>query len=504
MAKVIKYSAGVSTMSHDGKMNLLNFADPKIKMLHITWFAFFLTFVVWFSHAPLLVFIKEAFDLSSAQVKALMILNVALTIPARIVVGILVDKYGPRIIYSCLLVSSSFICIGFAMADTFEQLALFRFLLGFVGAGFVIGIRLVGEWFPAKQVGIAEGIYGGWGNFGSAAGAMTLPTIALMFGGDDGWRYALGLTGVIAGVYGVFFYIVARNTPKGSTYFKPKKSGGLEVTSWKDFYFYLFMNIPMYIALAVLAWKLSPTGVKLLTTETMYIMWVALVVLFFIQVQSIWRVNKENLTHGVADIEKYDFKQVAILDVSYFVTFGSELAVVSMLPLFFLETFEGLSAVQAGMLASGFAFMNLVARPTGGWFSDKFGRRKSLMILVGGLAIGYMVLSQITAAWAIPLAVIATMCCSFFVQAGEGAVFAIVPLVKRRMTGQIAGMAGAYGNVGAVTYLTVLSFVDYSTFFMVIAASAGVIFFATMFLNEPKGHMAEVNADGTVELIDVN
>ena len=491
-------------MSHEGKMNLLNLADPKIKTLHVTWFAFFLTFVVWFSHAPLMVFIKEAFDLSTAQVKALLILNVALTIPARIVIGILVDKFGPRVIYSSLLIISSFICIGFATANSFEQLALFRFLLGFVGAGFVIGIRLVGEWFPAKQVGIAEGIYGGWGNFGSAAGAMTLPTLALMFGGDDGWRYALGSTGVIAGLYGVFFYITARNTPKGSTYFKPKKSGGLEVTSWKDFYFYLFMNIPMYIALGVLAWKLSPSGVKLLTTETMYMMWIGLVVLFAVQVHSIWRVNKENLTNGVADIDKYDFKQVAILDVSYFVTFGSELAVVSMLPLFFLETFEGLSAVQAGMLASGFAFMNLVARPTGGWFSDKFGRRKSLMILVGGLAIGYMVLSQITSAWMIPVAVIATMCCSFFVQAGEGAVFAIVPLVKRRMTGQIAGMAGAYGNVGAVTYLTVLSFVDYSTFFMVIAASAGVIFFATMFLNEPKGHMAEVNEDGTVELIDVN
>jgi len=491
-------------MSHEGKMNLLNFADPKIKTLHVTWFAFFLTFVVWFSHAPLLVFIKEAFDLSTAQVKALLILNVALTIPARIVIGILVDKYGPRIIYSCLLMSAFFLCTGFAMADSFEQLALFRFLLGFVGAGFVIGIRLVGEWFPAKQVGIAEGIYGGWGNFGSAAGAMTLPTLALAFGGDDGWRYAIGLTGVIAGVYGVFFYFAARNTPKGSTYFKPKKSGGLEVTSWKDFYFYIFMNIPMYIALAVLAWKLSPSGVKLLTTETMYIMWAGLLVLFIVQVRAIWHVNKENLTHGVADIEKYDFKQVAILDVSYFVTFGSELAVVSMLPLFFLETFEGLSAVQAGMLASGFAFMNLVARPTGGWFSDKFGRRKSLMILVGGLTIGYMVLSQVDGTWMIPLAVVATMCCSFFVQAGEGAVFAIVPLVKRRMTGQIAGMAGAYGNVGAVTYLTVLSFVDYSTFFMVIAASAAVIFFATMFLNEPKGHMAEVNADGTVELIDVN
>jgi NNP family nitrate/nitrite transporter-like MFS transporter len=490
-------------MTQHTSLNLFRLSDPKIKMLHVTWFAFFLTFVVWFSHAPLMVFIKEAFDLTSAQVKALLILNVALTIPARIVIGILVDKFGPRIVYSGLLIISSFICIGFAMADSYEQLALFRFLLGFVGAGFVIGIRLVGEWFPAKQVGIAEGIYGGWGNFGSSAAAMTLPTIALLFGGENGWRYALGLTGVIAGIYGVIFYLVARNTPKGSTYFKPKKSGGLEVTSWKDFYFYLFMNIPMYAALAVLAWKLSPAGVNLFSNDVMETMWLALAVLYIFQVWSIWRVNAEHLKKGVPEIDKYEFKQVAILDLAYFVTFGSELAVVSMLPLFFLDTFKDLSPVQAGLLASGFAFMNLVARPTGGWFSDKFGRRNSLMILVGGLAVGYYVLGQVDGSWWIPLAVIATMACSFFVQAGEGAVFAVVPLIKRRMTGQIAGMAGAYGNVGGVTYLTVLSFVDYSTFFIVIAASAAVVFFACHFLTEPKGHMAEVNEDGTVELIEV-
>jgi NNP family nitrate/nitrite transporter-like MFS transporter len=125
------------------------------------------------------------------------------------------------------------------------------------------------------------------------------------------------------------------------------------------------------------------------------------------------------------------------------------------------------------------------------------------MILIGGLGCGYLVLANIDATWMIPLAVIATMCCSFFVQAGEGAVFAIVPLVKRRMTGQIAGMTGAYGNVGAVTYLTVLSFVDYSKFFYVIAASAAVIFCFCWFLQEPKGHMTEVDADGTVHLIDV-
>lgn len=491
-------------MSMDTKLNLFNFGDPKIKTLHITWFAFFLTFVVWFSHAPLLVFIKEAFDLSTAQVKALLILNVALTIPARIAIGILVDKYGPRHVYSGLLISSSFICFGFAMADSYAQLALFRFLLGFVGAGFVIGIRMVGEWFPAKQVGIAEGIYGGWGNFGSAAGAMTLPSLALFYGGDDGWRYALATTGVFTLLYGVFYYFQARNTPKGSTYFKPKKSGGLEVTSKRDFYFYLITNVPMYAALAVLAWKLSPSGVNLFGVTAMYGLWVSLAILFIIQTRQIYHVNQENMTHGVPELEKYQFKQVAILSIAYFVTFGSELAVVSMLPLFFLDTFAGLDPVKAGMLASGFAFMNLVARPTGGWFSDKFGRRKSLMFLIGGLSVGYFTLAQIDGTWLIPVAVISTMCCSFFVQAGEGAVFAIVPLVKRRMTGQIAGMTGAYGNVGAVTYLTVLSFVDYSTFFLVIAASALVIFAACWFLDEPKGQIAEIAADGTVHMIDVS
>ena len=95
------------------------------------------------------------------------------------------------------------------------------------------------------------------------------------------------------------------------------------------------------------------------------------------------------------------------------------------------------------------------------------------------------------------------MFCSFFVQSGEGAVFAMVPLVQRRMTGQIAGMAGAYGNVGAVTFLTVFSFVEAPMFFTVIAASSTIGFVATLFLEEPAGHVAEVMPDGSVELIEV-
>ena len=484
-------------------LNLLNVREGKIRTLHFAWVAFFLTFVIWFNHAPLMAYIRETLELTDAQVKALLILNVALTIPARIVIGMLIDRFGPRAVYTGLLVVCSFICFAFAMAQSFEQLALARFALGLVGAGFVIGIRLVSEWFPAREVGLAEGIYGGWGNFGSAAAAMTLPALAVYFGGEEGWRYAAGVTGLLALSYAGVFYRKVRNTPKGSTYFKPKRNGGLEVTRRRDFYFYIAMNVPMYLALAALTWRLSPSNIGLLSAWAAQLVYGGLVALFVFQVSQIYRVNREVFAERVPEIYRYKFKQVAILDVAYFATFGSELAVVSMLPLFFLDTFEGLDLVTAGLLASGFAFMNLVARPGGGWISDRFGRRRSLQILILGLALGYLALGQITAAWPIALAVLATMACSFFVQAGEGAVFAVVPLVQRRMTGQIAGMVGAFGNVGAVTYLTVLSFVDYSTFFLVIAGSSAVAFAALFYLDEPSGHMAEVREDGTVELIEV-
>jgi len=461
------------------KLKLLSFSG-NARILHLSWLAFFISFVVWFNHAPLLISIQESLGLTNQQIKTILILNVALTIPARIVVGMLVDKYGPKIMYSLLLGISSFICLFFALADTFEQLAAARFMLGFVGAGFVIGIRMISEWYPAKQVGLAEGIYGGWGNFGSAAAAMTLPTIALMFGGEDGWRYAVALTGVVAFVYAFIYYNSVSDTPKGSTYFKPKKSGGMEVTSVGDFYFYLLMNIPLYAALALLAWKLSPSGVSLLSAGIAQSIYVGLGALYLYQAYHIYQVNKAIFTTPVPEIHRYKFKQVAVLDLAYLATFGSELAVVSMLPLFFHDTFE-ISAVQAGLLASGFAFMNLVSRPIGGLFSDRWGRKRTLTVCITGLAVGYFVMSLITAEWAIVFAVLATMICSFFVQAGEGAVFAVVPLVQRRLTGQVAGMAGAYGNVGAVSFLTVLSLVSAQTFFLVIAATAVVTLIAVQF-----------------------
>ena len=111
------------SISSSQKINLFSFKG-KTKTLHLSWMAFFITFIVWFNHAPLMAMIREDLGLDKQQVTAILILNVALTIPARVIIGMFVDKFGPRMVFSALLFISSFLCFSFALADSFETLAL--------------------------------------------------------------------------------------------------------------------------------------------------------------------------------------------------------------------------------------------------------------------------------------------------------------------------------------------------------------------------------------------
>ncbi|MBD1935531.1 MULTISPECIES: NarK family nitrate/nitrite MFS transporter [Cyanophyceae] len=469
----------------------------RYRILHLTWFAFFLTFVVWFNFAPFATAVKADFGLTEPQLRTLAICNVALTVPARIIVGMILDRFGPRITYSCLLVYAAIPCLAFALAQNFEQLVYSRLALSIVGCGFVIGIRMVAEWFPAKEIGLAEGIYGGWGNFGSAGAAFTLPTIAaavaFLSAGQVNWRFAIALTGIVSAIYGVIYYFNVQNTPPGKVYERPESSAGMEVTTQKDFWFMMLMNIPLVGVLGLIAWRLN--RVDFINTTQLYTAWFLLVCLYAFQAYNCWKANK-NLMNGTKRYpaeERYKFSQVANLELAYLACFGSELAVVSMLPTFFQRSF-GLTAAIAGAVAGTYAFMNLVARPGGGLISDKIGSRKwTLAATLAGTGTGYLVFSSLGGNIPLLVVVIMTMTASFFVMAAEGATYAIVPLIKRRVTGQIAGNVGAYGNVGAVIFLTVYSLLPQGAagdrIFFQMLGLVGLIAasFCAFFLKEPEG-----------------
>ncbi|WP_290794823.1 MFS transporter [Halomonas sp.] len=472
--------------------DLFKVRSPEIRALHLTWIAFFITFYVWFNMAPLATSILRDVDwLTQDHIRLFAICNVALTIPARIIVGMALDRFGPRRVFSILMVVMAIPALVFAFGNSMTQMLVARLVLSSIGASFVVGIHMTALWFKPKHIGFAEGFYAGWGNFGSAAAAMTLPTIAIVwYGGDEGWRWAIAQSAFVMAAYGVYYWFAITDGPSATSHRKTRKAMAMEVSSWADMYKLILWTIPLVGVLAILVWRIQNMGFMSVTAAVIAYLTIVAIVIY--QVVQIIRVNVPILRKGVPEDDKYHFNSVAALNTTYFANFGAELAVISMLPMFFEQTW-GLTAAAAGLIASSFAFVNLVARPMGGAVSDRMGNRRFVMLCyMFGIGIGFTLMAMMNETWPLILAIAITIFTSFFVQGSEGATFGIIPSIKRRITGQIAGMAGAYGNVGAVVYLTIFTFVTPTQFFYILAAGA---FFSWIvcfiWLKEPESGFAD-------------
>ncbi|CDQ20761.1 MFS transporter [Halobacillus karajensis] len=444
--------------------------------------AFFVSVMVWFNMAPFNSTIMEQMGISKDEIGVLMLVNLGLAIPARIIMGQWVDRFGPTKVFSSLLMVMSIPCFVFAFGNSYEQLLLSRLLLGSIGASFVIGIRMISEWFPQKSMGLVQGIYAGWGNFGSAMASFSLPLLALIFGGESGWRYAIALTGLLALIYGLIFYRKVADAPPGKEFKRSPSSGMMRVNSHSDLIILVFLIFPIYGGVALLVWSLQ--RMMLLSLAWAVSLYAFLGVFYLVHVIKIWISNRSYLNGKVPSGEQNSMKLVGVLSLAYFSTFGAELAVISMLPMFFQGNFA-LGAIGGGMIASSFAFTNLVARPAGGWLSDRFGRKKILVMLLLLLSILYFSMSSLSGDWPLILAVLLTMSCSMVGQAASGSVFSMVPLVKKSQTGQVAGIVGAYGNIGSVCFLAVLNLMFPSFFFITIGVFAFLCSISSFLIKEP-------------------
>ena len=122
-----------------------------------------------------------------------------------------------------------------------------------------------------------------------------------------------------------------------------------------------------------------------------------------------------------------------------------------------------------------------------------------MTVVTALIGVSYLMAYQIDKTWALPVAVAVTMFSALFAQAGCGGTYAIVPLIKKEITGQVAGNVGAYGNFGGVVYLTIFSLTDAPTLFASMGIGALVCaFMCAFFLKEPQNSfgMDNVRAAG--------
>lgn len=377
------------------RIDLFSFKTRPMRAFHMTWFAFFLCFFGWFGIAPLMPVVREDLGLTQAQIGNTVIASVAATILARLAIGWLCDRYGPRLTYTWLLVLCSLPVMLIGLAQDYTTFLLFRLAIGVIGASFVITQFHTSVMFAPNVVGTANATTAGWGNLGGGVTQIVMPLIfgalvALGLQSFVAWRLAMVVPGAALLLAGLAYYRLTTDTPDG--------------------------NLAELRARGTLAGACKSQGAfrAALRDPRVY-------ALFFI----------------------------------YAACFGVELTINNIAALYFYDYF-GLSLAVAGTVASLFGLMNLFARTLGGVFSDRIVRRYGLRGRVGFLfavllleGIALIVFAQATV---LAGAIVLLIVFSLFVQMSEGATYAIVPFINKRALGAVAGIVGAGGNFGAMMF----------------------------------------------------
>jgi len=125
--------------------------------------------------------------------------------------GPLIDRLGTRLGYALTAAWWSVAAILHALASGPWTLGLYRFLLGMGEAGnWPAGVKVVAEWFPAKERALASGIF----NSGSAFGAILAPPLVVWIVLKTGWRESFIVVGTIGLIWVLAWSLIYRVPPE--------------------------------------------------------------------------------------------------------------------------------------------------------------------------------------------------------------------------------------------------------------------------------------------------
>jgi len=374
-------------------LKLRDFSSAPMRAFHTTWVAFFLCFFGWFGLAPLMPVVRDELHLTKEQVGNSAIAAVAITILARLLMGWLCDRIGPRKAYTALLLFGSIPVMAVGFAHDYSSFLIFRLAIGAIGASFVITQYHTSVMFAPNVVGTANATAAGWGNLGGGITQMVMPLLFSAFVSLGvstwwGWRLAMVVPGVALFITGIAYYFLTQDTADGNfDELREKGQLGKAANSTSCF----------------------------------------------------WEACRD--------------RRVWALAFLYGCCFGMELTIDNYAALYFTDYFK-LSLTMAGFLAGTFGMMNIFARALGGIVSDRFGLRWGLRgrtLLLGATILcegaGLILFSRMT--W-LPAAVGSMMLAGLFVKMSNGATYSLVPFVNKRALGAVAGIVGAGGNLGAV------------------------------------------------------
>lgn len=165
--------------------------------------------MVWTILGALGIYISQGLHLSQSQMGLVVGTPLVAAAVARVAMGMLADRFGPRRVGAISLVVSILPLIwGWLGADSLDTLLGVGLLLGIAGGSFAVSIPLASRWFPAESQGVAMGIAGA-GNAGTVVCTLVAPRLAQHLG----WHAALGISAAPLALGWVAFTLLAKEPP---------------------------------------------------------------------------------------------------------------------------------------------------------------------------------------------------------------------------------------------------------------------------------------------------
>lgn len=147
------------------------------------------------------------------------------------VTGKMMDAIGTRLGMAVSIVGWSISIALHAFARGLSSFGFFRFLLGISEAGNWPGAtKSNAEWFPARERGIAQGIFGAGASLGSVVAAPFIASLYLAFG----WRATFVGIAVLGILWLIPWLIINKNTPDKHPWITPEEQEHILSDTKKD------------------------------------------------------------------------------------------------------------------------------------------------------------------------------------------------------------------------------------------------------------------------------
>ena len=156
-------------------------AKKQISVLASSTVAFTICFAVWMMFAVIGIPIKATLGLNETEFGILIATPVLTGSLIRLPLGMWTDKFGGRLVYFILMLSTVLPIYLISFATQYWHFLVLGLFVGAAGGSFSVGIAYVARWFSKPRQGFAMGIFGA-GNAGAALTKFVAPTIVVAYG----------------------------------------------------------------------------------------------------------------------------------------------------------------------------------------------------------------------------------------------------------------------------------------------------------------------------------